>query len=119
MNELLPEGFAALEPFVTRWVGETAAARAQLRDSASITEAEAFYAAAQPLVESALASLDAKPLANLDDKEQRLMRLLLAFAHIAMAIEVQGKDEPAHSKLRPHMRITRAAADFSPAPASA
>lgn len=118
MSELLPEGFEALEPFVTRWVGETAAARAQLRDAASTTEAEAFYAAAQPLVEAALASLDAKPLVNHDDKEQRLMRLMLAFAHISMAIEVQGKDEPAHSKLRPHMRITRASADFSQAPAS-
>ena len=64
MSGLLPEGFAALEPYVARWSGETAAARAHLRDSASFAEAEAFYTAAQPLVEPALAYLDANPLAN-------------------------------------------------------
>ena len=111
MSGLLPEGFAELEPFAAHWAGETAAARAHLRDSASFAEAEAFYAAAQPLIEPALARLDAKPLADQDDRERRLMRLVLAFAHVAMGIEVQGKDEPAHSKLRPHMRITRAPAD--------
>jgi hypothetical protein len=74
---------------------------------------ETFYAAAQPLMEPALSCLDAKPLKDHGDREQRLMHLILAFAHVAMAIEVQGKDEAAHSKLREHMRITRAPADFS------
>lgn len=113
MSNLLPEGFSALEHFVARWAGETTATRAYLRDSASFTEAAAFYAAAQPLVESALARLDAKPLANHDDNEQRLMRLLLTFAHVSLAIEVQDKDETAHGRMREHMRITRAPADFN------
>jgi hypothetical protein len=112
MSGLLPEGFAELEPFAAHWAGETASARAHLRDSASFAEAEAFYAAAQPLVEPGLACLDAKALKDHDDREQRLMRLILAFAHVAMAIEMQGKDEHVHSKLREHMRITRAPADF-------
>jgi len=117
VSGLLPEGFAALQSYVARWSGETAAARAHLRDSASFAEAEAFYTAAQPLVEPALAYLDAKPLANHDERERRLMRLMLAFAHAALAIEMQGKEERAHSKLRGHMRITRASADSSRGPA--
>jgi hypothetical protein len=112
MSGLLPEGFAELEPFAVHWAGETASARAHLRDGALFAEAEAFYAAVQPLVAPALSCLDAKALKDHDDREQRLMRLILAFAHVALAIEVQGKDEQVHSKLREHMRITRAPADF-------
>jgi hypothetical protein len=111
MSGLLPEGFAALEPFAAHWAGETAAARARLRDNASAAEAAMFYATAQPLVEPALAYLDAQPLAAHDEAQQRLMRLLLAFTHVAMAIEVQGQDETAHARQRPHLRITRTPAD--------
>jgi hypothetical protein len=111
MSAMLPEGFAALEPFAAHWAGETAAARAHLRDSASFVELEAFYAAARPLAEPALAYLDAQPLADHDEKQRELMRLMLAFAHVAMAIEVQGRDEQAHGELRGHMCITRAPAD--------
>jgi hypothetical protein len=112
MSNLLPEGFAELEPFVARWALETTAARANLRGSVPFADAEAFYLVAQPLVEPALGRLDAKPLKEHDERERRLMCLLLAFTHVAMAIEVQGKDEAVHSKLREHMRITRAPADF-------
>jgi hypothetical protein len=111
VSRLLPDGFAALEPFTERWAGDSAVIRAHLRDSASPEDAAAFYAAAQPLIESALARLDAKPLADHDDCEQRLMRLVLTFAHVSLAIEVQDRHEPAHRKLREHMRITRAPAD--------
>lgn len=111
MSQALPGQFAALEPFVAQWAQESAAARAQMRDAASPEEAQAFYAAAQPLLEPALAYLDAKPLAEHDASEQRLMCLLLAFAHVAMAIEVQGDAEAEHAKLRGHMRITRSPAD--------
>ena len=109
----LPQGFTALEAFAGRWSGDTAAVRAHLRDAASLEDAVAFYEAAQPLVEAALARLDAKPLADHDEGERRLMRMRLTFAHVSLAIEVQGKDESAHGQLRQHMRITRAPADFN------
>lgn len=111
MSSLLPEGFAALEPFAAHWSGDTAAARANLRDIASATEAAAFYAAAQPLVEPALTYLDAQPLATHNEAQQRLMRMMLTFAHVAMGVEVQGTDEAAHSLLRPYLSITRSPAD--------
>jgi hypothetical protein len=111
MSDLLPEGFAALEPFAAHWAGETADARAHIRDSASATDAATFYAAVQPIVDSALTYLDAQPLATHNEAQQRLMRMMLTFAHVAMGVEVQGTDEAAHSKLRPHLRITRTPAD--------
>jgi hypothetical protein len=75
---------------------------------------QALYGAVQPLLERALAYLDSKALQDHDEREQRLMRLILSFAHAALAVEVQGTDEQMHSKLREHMRITRAPADFRP-----
>lgn len=113
MSTYLPDDFACLEDFAPHWTGETAAARAHLRDSATEGAALAFYNALQPLVEPALAFLDRKPLSDHNEKERLLMRLLLSFAHVAMAIEVQRDDEPEHAKLRKYMRLTHAPADAS------
>jgi hypothetical protein len=111
MSSLLPAGFEALEPFAPTLAGKTAADRAHLRDTLSREDAQAFYACAHPLLEPALDYLDRKPLAGHDEKEQRLMRLCLTFAHVAMGVEVQREVEAAHAKMRPHMRLTRAPAD--------
>lgn len=107
----LPSGFESLEAFVETWASEDAAGRAQARMERSETERAAFYEAVQPRLPEALARLDAKPLAELDPAEERLMNLLLAFAHVAMAVEVQGEDEPRFAELSRHMHITRASAD--------
>lgn len=112
MSGLLPTGFDALEPFALRWAGETAAERARLRDLASREDAKAFYDCALPLLEPGLDYLDSKPLSDHDAAERRLMRLFLAFAHVAMGVEVQREAEPAHAKLRMHMRLTKAPADL-------
>jgi len=114
MSSLLPRGFDALEPFAQRWAGETAAERARLRDTASREDALAFYACALPLLDPGLDRLDSKPLGDHDAADRRLMRLFLTFAHIAMGIEVQREAEPAHAKLREHMRLTKAPADHLP-----
>ena len=45
------------------------------------------------------------------EAEQRLMNLTLSFAHIALAVEIQGPDEEKHAKLRAHMKIVRSTAD--------
>jgi hypothetical protein len=113
MRAQFPEEFAALADFVPFWAGQTAFARAHLRDSAAPAAALAFYNAVQPFVEPALAFLDRKPLAEHDEGERHLMRLSLSFAHVAMAIEVQREDEAEHAKLRQYMRITQAPADAS------
>jgi len=114
MTALLPPGFASLEPFASDWAGESAAMRAGIRDHAGGEELKAFYDAVQPLVGTALASLDARPLAEQDEREVRLMRLLLTFAHVAMAVEVQREDEQVHARLRRHLSILHAPADARP-----
>ena len=87
------------------------AARAQLRSDTSAAERQEFYDAANGSIAPALELLDTKRLDELDEAEERLMNLCLAFAHIALAVEIQGPDEARHAGLRAHMKIVRSTAD--------
>ena len=107
----LPAGFETLTPFVQIWAVNTAADRAHCRDISDEASRVAFYHAASDLVPKALAYLDAKPIGQFDESEQRLMKLLLSFAHVSMAVELQREEEPKHAKNRLYLRITRAPAD--------
>jgi hypothetical protein len=109
---LLPVGFEALTPFVEFWAVDTAAERAHRRDSSGEERRLAFYNAATELVPGALDYLDQKPLGQLDENEQRLMKLMLSFAHVTLSIELLRDEEPKHAQYRPFMRITRATADL-------
>ena len=108
----LPAGFEALEPFVPAWAVPGAAERAERRVSSREADRLAFYEAAKDLLAPALSRLDEKPLDQFDEKETRLMHLMLAFAHVAFAVEVQGDREAAHAQSARRMRITRAPADL-------
>ncbi len=111
MANSLPAGFAELEPFAGRFAVAGTANRAQLRSDATPSERLSFYNAAKDLIAPALDLLDQKAFADFDEAEQRLMNLTLAFAHIALAVEVQGPDETRHAALRAHMKIVRSTAD--------
>jgi hypothetical protein len=108
----LPAGFDALEPFVAFWAADTAAERARRRDVSDDVSRKEFYTVMLPLVPKALEYLDSKPLAQHDVAEQRLMKLILSFGHVAMAVELHQEEEEKHAKNRPFMRITRATADL-------
>lgn len=112
IETILPPGFEALEPFAAVWVVNGGNERAQLRVMRSEAERRAFYEAAKDLLAPALARLDAKPLARFDAAERRLMKLMLVFAHVATAVEIQGDHEPRHAQASRHMRITRTPADL-------
>ena len=114
MSAILPQGFEALEPFVERWAVAGTANRARRRSDSTADERLAFFNAGQDLIPPALELLDGKPLGQLNAQEQRLMDVVLAFAHVAIAVEVQGDAEDLHARLRDSMRIVRAAADYSP-----
>lgn len=111
MSTSLPAGFESLEPFVERFALAGTANRAQLRSDSTPEERAAFHAAAKDLVGPALDLLDKKPVDSLDEAEQRLLNLCLSFAHVALAVEVQGADEERHAAMREYMRITRSPAD--------
>lgn len=111
-SSLLPAGFETLTPFVEYWAVDTAAARAHCRDSSDEERRLAFYSAANELAPTALDYLDQKPLAQFDESEQRLMQLMLSFAHVSLSVELLREEESKHAKYRPFMRITRATADL-------
>jgi hypothetical protein len=107
MSALLPKGFAALEPLAAKWAVSGSVARAARRGDSTATEREAFYATAKELLTPALAYLDARSLESFTPQEQRLMDMMLSLAHVALAVEGLGDDEPRHAAMRQHMHITR------------
>lgn len=111
MADTLPPGFATLEPFAQRFAVAGTANRARLRGETTPEERQAYYDAMKDQLSPALALLDQKPLDQFDAAEQRLMDMTLSFAHIALAIEIQGPDEAKHARLREHMHIVRSTAD--------
>ncbi|TGD74774.1 hypothetical protein E4634_06120 [Mangrovimicrobium sediminis] len=113
-GNLLPAGFQALEPFVEGWAIEGSENRLRRRLQSTPEEREAFFEAAMPLVQPALAQLDKKRLTEFDAAEQRLMNLMLSMAHVAHAVEVQREDEPFHAEGARHITITRSSADSNP-----
>src|SRR4051812_23827706 len=106
-NALLPSGFESLAPFVDGWAIAGSANRAQRRGECGVAERTAFYNAAKDLAGPALDYLDRKPLGQFTAEDQRLMDLMLTLAHIALATEVHGVDEPKHTEDRKYMRIVR------------
>jgi hypothetical protein len=113
----LPAGFEALEPFVGAWAMETAEKRHQARLTSSDAERQAFFDAAEGLLGPGLDYLDQRSLADFSPSDRRLMTLLLGLAHVSLAVEMQGDDEPKHALGARHMTITRAPADRSLEPA--
>jgi hypothetical protein len=107
----LPAGFEALEPFVAIWAADNAAARDGLRTHQSPETRQAFYDTMNPLLISALERLDSVPLAEHSPSETALMRLTLSYAHVALAVEVQGPDEAKHAINRQRLPISQAPAD--------
>lgn len=114
----LPSGFAELEPFVERWALHTTAERAARRTASTYEERETFFGAASPHLDAALAYLDARPLGEFAPVDQRLMNLMLALAHVALAVEIQGPDEEKSAPWRDLMRIHRSTADQGVRPCS-
>lgn len=110
-DTVLPSGYESLEPFVAHWARPNAAERAGSRTASSDTERRAFYAATNVRFAEALGYLDGKGFAQFDIQDERLMNLLLGFAHCAQAIEVQGDAESSHAKLRNRLTIVRASAE--------
>jgi hypothetical protein len=41
------------------------------------------------------------------------MDLMLSFAHVALAVEMQGDDEPKHAEAARHMHVIRAPSDVN------
>ncbi len=113
MMALLPDSHASLEPFAAAWALPTTAERATRRGSSTPEERQAFYDAVSPVAAQILDELDQWSLSELDDKQKRLLDLVLCFGHVALAIEIQGPDEAQHTQWRNRMIVTRSPADLA------
>ena len=83
----LPVGFETLEEFVDGWVLPDAVARMTRRQGSSIEDIKRFYDVMLPQGEAALAYLRQYPLGELPPEGERLLKLMLALAEIAPAVE--------------------------------
>jgi hypothetical protein len=83
----LPPEFADLEPFAD-WALETEAERYAKRLSSTMDELQAFYDAAFPRLEAAMAHLDAHPLAALPEDATRLLWLCYSLVNASFPVEV-------------------------------
>lgn len=87
MTNILPEGFADLEPFAD-WSLETEAERYDKRLSTTMDEIQAFYDAAFPRLEEAMAYLDKFPLDELPPDASRLLWLCYSLVNASFPVEV-------------------------------
>ena len=84
----LPEGFAALEPFVDDWCLATEPERFARRMASTMDEMQALYDAMMPRLQEALDHCDRFPLEALPDDALQLLRLVHSTAMVAMCVEV-------------------------------
>lgn len=87
MSAILPPGFQALETHVATWVLPDASARMAQRQASRIEDLRAFYEAMLPMGEAALAWLRGYELGALPPESERLLKLMLALAEVAPAVE--------------------------------
>ena len=96
-----------MESLVPLWAIEGSAARAAKRDSSSANERQELFTALHPRLSEALEYLDQIGLPSFTNADQNLMNLLLSYAHVSLAVEVQGEDEAKLAIWRPKMQLTR------------
>jgi hypothetical protein len=100
---MLPEGYQGLERFVAKWAKPTMVERARLRFDSTAEERAEFSKIVLPFADGALTFLNGFPLEQLPDDALRLFQLMLSFAQMMPAVEVQG--ETAEAVLTPHNRM--------------
>ncbi|HEY6530871.1 MAG TPA: hypothetical protein VIY72_01110 [Acidimicrobiales bacterium] len=88
VERLLPEGFEELEPWVATWAHPTRAERYAVRLATPIDEIGAFYDAVAARAEEAIDVLSRRPLAELDEAEERLLQLLYSMILVSYAVNV-------------------------------
>jgi len=83
----LPAEFAALEPYAA-WVLPTERERYARRIASTMDELQAFYDAAFPRLEQALAYLERFPLDGLPDDAKHLLWLYCSLVTVSFPVEV-------------------------------
>jgi hypothetical protein len=87
-HALLPDEFAALEPFAADWVLRTERERYAKRLSSSMEQMQAFYDAAFARAEAAIKYLNQFELDDLPEQAQSLLFLLYSLVMVSFTVEV-------------------------------
>ncbi|HEV3112399.1 MAG TPA: hypothetical protein VG815_03100 [Chloroflexota bacterium] len=87
-HALLPDEFAALEPFAADWVLRTERERYAKRLSSSMEQMQAFYDAAFARAEAAIKYLNQFELDDLPEQAQSLLFLLYSLVMVSFPVEV-------------------------------
>ncbi len=85
---MLPEAFAALEPFAATWCLPTEGERYAQRLASTMDEMQTFYDAAFPRLEEALTYLDQYPLDALPQDATHLLWLCYSLVQVSFPVEV-------------------------------
>ncbi|MFV2175250.1 hypothetical protein ACFHW2_29535 [Actinomadura sp. LOL_016] len=88
MSALLPAEFADLEPFAEKWCLPTEHQRYTARLASTMAEMQAFYDAAVPRAEDAMAYLEALPFDALPADATNLLHLLYSMIQVSFPVEV-------------------------------
>jgi hypothetical protein len=91
---LLPAEFADLEPFAATWCLAGEPERWARRIGSTMDELQAFYDAAFPRLDDALAYCDRFDLQALPDDAARLVELLCSLALVSYPVEVWKQPLP-------------------------
>jgi len=102
----LPAGFEDLEPFLDQWCLQGTQERHARRENAAMEDIRRFYDAMLARAPAVIAYLDGKSFDDLTVDEQRLMYLLLALGHVAVAVEVHGQPRTPHTPYPHKVRIS-------------
>ena len=86
-QRLLPKGFKSLEKWIDTWVLPDSQARTEQRHNTDYSDIKAFYDDMLKKAEKALAYLQEKQLGDLNEAEERLLKLMLSLAEIGPAVE--------------------------------
>jgi hypothetical protein len=111
-DRVLPEGFEPLEPFQAYWGVPTTQERRERREAAAMEDIERFYAAMLAQAPAAIAHLKAFALDAMPATSARLMELLLALAHVAMATELHGQPRAPFTPYPHNVRLVQGPAYF-------
>ena len=90
---LLPKGFKTLEPLVADWVLPDSRARLEKRLTTPPAVIRAFYDTMLEKAPKALSFLADRQLGELNEAEERLLKLLLSLAEMGPAVEWYGTGE--------------------------
>lgn len=94
---VLPQAFADLEPFASRWCLATEPERWAQRMATSMDDMQAFYDACFPRAEEAISYCDGFDLHDLPENAERLLQLLCSLALVSYPIEVWRQTLPVNT----------------------